>query len=99
MGARLWHYNYFTESISQSDIKDGSSGGSGTDIKAGINFDRQDADSESTTVVNGNTVTYGSSSTFRAGEFATAGLSLISVEQANEKCRIGGAIIPQVRTQ
>ena len=96
MGARLSRYVYLTESSSSSESQTngGNSRSGGFDFI--VKFDKSSSDSESTTVTNGRTVKYGTSSTFRVGEMATTDLRYIGADQLKDDCRIGNAILPQV---
>lgn len=89
MGASLKQSLYFTESTSNDDIASITESQQTRDTKMIVARQNDKAAKTSTASVNGQTVTYASSSIRRVGEFST-GVALV------DDCRIGQAIIPQV---
>ena len=94
MGASLSYNLYFTESTSNDDIAAVSESQRTREVNTIVARQKEQAAETSTTSANGQTVTYGSTSIHRVGEFSTQD------KQTNaflpDDCRIGQAIIPQV---
>lgn len=94
MGASLSYNLYFTESTSNGDIESISESERVRETNMIVKRQNNEAGQVSTKSTNGQTVTYGSTSIHRIGEFSTQD------KQTNallfDDCRIGQSIIPQI---